>query len=372
MVKEKKIHAIEFTVITLLWILAYTLPLLFMDDYNQNWHALHVMWVECTIIGFVFLVNRLLLMPRLFFTQKYAYYCMALSALFLLLSIFVLYFDGVNVIISLLGEGDVEVLTSYKSMYPHDMPPRGMRPPAMVPGITPPVASIIPPSIGVLIVAAIIIGLDMGIMIAARWVIAEQKQSEINRERIMTQLQNLQSQVSPHFFMNTLNNIHALVDIDSQRAKQTIIELSNLMSYLLYECSNKEEVALRRELDFIGNYVNLMRLRFSRQVKVCFSHDEDIPSVNIPPLLFLNFIENSFKYGVDYEQESVINIRFNFSDSAIEMITTNNNYSTEDRTKGLGISNSRKRLDLLYQDRYQLEINNDKKIYSVTLKIPMP
>ncbi len=394
MVKERKILAIEFTAIVLLWTLVVISPLLFMDDSNQNWVAVHLMWVECVVVGSAFFVNRFLLMPHLFFEKRYVAYIGSIVLLLLFLGLFVLYFDGVNAIMSLFGEGDINADIAHQSMGtppPQSMgtpPPQGgMGTPPPQGGMgtpplhqsmgTPPpamaVTSAIPPTVTVLILAVITIALDMGLRIAVKWIIAEQKQAAINRERIMAQLLNLQSQVSPHFFMNTLNNIHALVDIDSQRAKQTIIELSSLMDYLLYESANKERVLLQRELDFIGSYIHLMRLRFSQQVRVLFSYDKSVPMVDIPPLLFLNFIENAFKYGVDCDKESIIKIHFRFTPTSIEMTTMNNNHSEAVRSerRGLGISNSRKRLDLLYGDRYTLAISDKERIYCVDLKIPL-
>lgn len=260
----------------------------------------------------------------------------------------------------------------------HQRPPHGgstmghrtILPP---PTSNPPINTIIPPAVTVMILSAITIALDIGISISTKWIISEQKQAEIKKERISAQLSNLQSQVSPHFFMNTLNNIHALVEIDPQRAQKTIIELSGLMDYLLYDSSNKETVPIQHEMEFIKSYVNLMRLRYPGRVMIDFTHDTDIPSCKIPPLLFLNFIENTFKYGVDYTQESFIKINFRFSDEHIEMETINSNHSASVKTKrhGLGISNSRKRLKLLYNDKFKLEISDKKEVYCVNLKIPI-
>ncbi len=373
MVNERKILTIEYTAIILLWTLVIVAPLLFMDDYNTNWMAVHVMWVECGVVGVAFLVNRFLLMPHLFFAKRYYQYIIGLAILFIVLAIFVLHFDGINVIIALLQETSEEsVLPLMGGDIGVGAPPHGMPPHRMHPMVRPPSATLIPPMVSVMVLAAIVIALDIGMSIGVKWVIAEQKQGEIKRERIMAQLANLQSQVSPHFFMNTLNNIHALVDIDSKRAKQTIIELSNLMDYLLYESSNKELVSLQRELEFIANYINLMRLRFSEKVRIQFFHDEIVPKVKIPPLLFLNFIENAFKYGVDYEHDSFVDISFNLSETSVVMIAQNSNHSKSVKRvrHGLGISNSRKRLDLLYRGRHTLKIEDDEKIYKVTLKIP--
>ncbi len=219
----------------------------------------------------------------------------------------------------------------------------------------------------------ITLALDMGLRIAVTWIITEQKQAAINREQIATQLQNLQSQVSPHFFMNTLNNIHALVDIDSKRAKETIIELSELMDYLLYGSSNQEYISLQREIDFISSYINLMRLRFSKHVRITFTTGDNLPSVKIPPLLFLNFIENAFKYGVDYEHDSFIKIHLDANMRCVKMTALNSNHSKSHKKarRGSGINNSRQRLDLLYGEGYNLEIVDKESIYYVTLTIPI-
>ncbi len=362
-------------VIVLLWTLVIVSPLLFMDDSVQDWRDIYIMWIECAVVGVTFLINRLILVPWLFTTKKYTKYIIALSILFVLLGAFVIVFDGVRSLIdTFVGEPSHRLMSedlsmNFENMHHIHRPMRGGRPS----GVLPPVFSIIPPSISVMAFSAVVIALDMGLNISFKWVISEQKQAEINKERISTQLTNLQSQVSPHFFMNTLNNIHALVDIDSERAKQTIIELSSLMDYLLHESSTTEKVSLRKELDFINSYINLMRLRFPEKVKIDFSHDKIIPTVKIPPLLFLNFIENSFKYGVNYDKTSFIKINFSFNESEITMeaINTNHSSTVKRQRRGIGISNSRKRLKLLYDNMYSLQINENDETYCVTLKIPI-
>ncbi len=372
MISNRKLYAVEFAVIVLLWTLAVISPLFFISDMDHEWRSVHVMWMECAVVGVAFLINRIVLMPRLFFRKRYIAYIISIVGLLLLFSIFILHFDGVNALLSLFGEGDANPPIAG---FAHDMSPQhsqhgGFPPPPMS---IPPTVNVIPPTISVIIASLLVLALDLGLRIAVTWIITEQKQSAIDGERITAQLQNLQSQVSPHFFMNTLNNIHALVDIDSQRAKGTIIELSDLMSYLLYDSSNKDRVLLQRELDFINSYINLMRLRFSTQVKVNFSYNTPVPSVKIPPLLFLNFIENAFKYGVDCDKESIVKIKFDLSPTQIVMTALNSNHSSSSKSEkhGLGVENSRKRLDLLYGSSYTLDICEMEKIYYVTLKIPI-
>ncbi len=364
MIKEKKIAIIEFTVIVLLWALVVITPLLFMSDFNQNWKSIHVMWVECAVIGSIFLINRFFLMPHLFFKKKYTLYITSLALLFIILSIFILYFDGVNKILSLFIEGRSEytiqpTMNRALPRYLQSIPP---------PHNTP----LIPPMIGILILSAIVIALDMGLSIAMRWVLSEKKRAEIDREKTQAQLTNLQNQISPHFFMNTLNNIYAMVKMGSPKAAESVMELSGLMDYLLYESSNSKSVSLKRELEFIQSYVNLMRLRYPERVVIEFNISDNIPSVKIAPLLALNFIENAFKYGVNYTKESFIRIDFRANEQEIIISVANSNHSDTVKCsrRGLGILNSRKRLDLIYGEYYILEISEREDIYSVTLKIP--
>lgn len=386
MTSESKILRIEFTAIVLLWVLAFALPVLFVDEFNSNWRGVYVMWAEFSVIGIAFLINRFLLMPKLFFTKKYAKYIICISALLIILSVFILYFDGVNTILSLFGAETIQNMPSREGMPPMGggMPPMGGGAPHgnMPPmggghhgGVMTPTAipiSVIPPDLNVVILLLIVIALDLGLSIAIKWIISEHKQSEMKRDRVSMQLSNLQNQISPHFFMNTLNNIHALVEIDPQRAQKTIIELSGLMDYLLYESSTIEKVSLPQELNFTTSYINLMRLRYPKRVKIDFICGEVIPSIKIPPLLFLNFIENTFKYGVDYNKESFIKISFNFTDTEIEMTTENSNHSATVKNRhGLGISNSRKRLKLLYGNKFTLNITDSEGVYHVNLKIPI-
>lgn len=377
MTNEKKILRIEFTAIILLWILAYTIPMLFVDEFD-SWHGIHVMWVEFSVIAIAFIVNRFVLMPKLFFAKKYWKYILFVGILLIIFAIFILYFDGINTILSILGADTMEPHT--RGEMPHiggghrgNMPPMGGGAPHGGGGLPAAVPiNIIPPDLNVIILMVIVLALDMGLSIAVKWIISEHKRSEMKKDRVSMQLSNLQNQISPHFFMNTLNNIHALVEIDPERAQKTIIELSGLMDYLLYESSNIERVSLSQELEFTNSYINLMRLRYPKRVKIEFICDENVPTIKIPPLLFLNFIENTFKYGVDYNKESFIKICFKFTESVIEMTTENSNHSATVKNRhGLGIDNSRKRLKLLYGNKFTLDINENEKIYFLSLKIPI-
>ncbi len=371
MSKEKRILRTEFIVLIVLWILMFTAPVIFNDQPDREIDTYYVMWIEFALVGIIFMVHRFLLLPRLFFKKKYYSYMVAVIFLITAFAVFLYYFKGVDVIKGYIG-GSSDLASP---------PPRTLRQleelglPGFMDYEGRPMKApmkIIPPQIGNIILAIFILLLDIGMAIATKWVIAEQKRTVMENENINAKLIKLQSQVSPHFFMNTLNNIHALVEIDPARAQKTIIELSGLMDYLLYESSSINVVSVQREIDFINSYINLMRLRYPKRVNIDFNCIGKVPTAKIPPLLFLNFIENTFKYGVDYTKESFILIGFNFSDKQIEMICKNSNHSaTVKRTRrGFGLTNSRKRLDLIYENNYTLEIDDNQDIFSVNLKIP--
>lgn len=192
---------------------------------------------------------------------------------------------------------------------------------------------------------------------------------------LQSELDYLKYQINPHFFMNTLNNIHALVDIDGELAKKAIIELSRLMRYLLYE-SEQTTVPLRRELTFISHYLELMKIRCDESVALTYQKPEaasPILEAGIPPLLLLTFIENAFKHGISHKEPSFIDIRITQENNQLHFYCANSNFS-RDRMQtlqgGVGLDNVRKRLQLIYQDRYKLDIIPTRKVFTVDLWLP--
>ncbi|MFI3314710.1 MAG: histidine kinase [Rikenellaceae bacterium] len=367
MTQERKMVFIEYFAIMIVWLAITITPILFGNDFSRNWGAIYVFWAEFSVVAIAFLINRFILMPKLFYKNKYREFSYSIVTLFILIFIFVSACNGIELILSIFGIEDY-----------HPVSRNGMQNPGFdnYPHFTHKSRNplpVIPPSFNVLIYSAIVVILDIGINIAVRWTISERRSEILKSENINAQLQKLQSQVSPHFFMNTLNNIHALVEIDPQRAQETIIELSGLMDYLLYETSTKKMVNLENELAFINSYVKLMQLRYPKRIIIECKAPEILPRIEVPPLLFLNFIENSFKYGVDYAKDSYIKINFSITEDFVNLLVVNSNHSasvTRKRT-GLGLQNSRKRLELLYGRNFQLDIDNNLLEYSVNLKIPI-
>lgn len=233
-----------------------------------------------------------------------------------------------------------------------------------------------PPFLGEadIVSAFILIGL-LGLNIGIKLYFKSSKDNEelemLEKKNLEQQLEYLKYQINPHFFMNTLNNIHALVDIDPEKAKATVVELSKMMRYVLYE-SNKEKVDLQQEHAFMLNYLNLMKLRYTNKVSITLDVDDVIPNKSVAPLIFITFVENAFKHGVSYQKDSFINIKARTNEEKIyfECINSKHHESTEQHG-GVGLSNLRKRLKLIYRDTYELSIKDEEDTYKVSLTLPL-
>ena len=224
-----------------------------------------------------------------------------------------------------------------------------------------------------LIVVLLTIGMNLGVKLYFKSDEDAQELQELERKSLEQQLAYLKYQINPHFFMNTLNNIHALVDIDPKKAKDTILELSKMMRYVLYE-GDKQMIPLQRETDFLKTYISLMRLRYTDKVKISVQLPERVPEVGIPPLLLITFVENAFKHGISYKQESFIDVKLCLDDDRLKFTCKNSNTATSDKDGhegGVGLANVKQRLTLLYGDRYTLDFDDTENIYEVLLLLPL-
>ncbi len=199
----------------------------------------------------------------------------------------------------------------------------------------------------------------------------EQTMNELRNENMQVEMDYLKYQINPHFFMNTLNNIHALIDIDTESAKSAVIDLSKMMRYVLYE-SGSGVTTLRQDLEFINNYIDLMRIRYDDEVKVSIYVDDNLPlNTSIPPLLLIVFVENAFKHGVGGDGESYINLTLSCKRSLLIFSVENSIANKEVERGGIGLKNVRKRLDLLYKDNSRLITKRRGDSYRVELTIPI-
>lgn len=218
------------------------------------------------------------------------------------------------------------------------------------------------------------LGTNIAISLIFTYFKEEEKRKELENFRLQEELKYLKQQVSPHFFMNVLNNIHEMAEDDTKTAQNMILELSHMMRYVLYDSENSE-TTLGAESRFISSYVALMKRRyFEDMVRInLVLPREESANIRIPPLLFISFIENAFKHGVSYLKETLIDIRLSEADGKIFFKCENTVPDKKSETQekgGVGLTNIRRRLDLLYGQDYTLNIIQDKDIYTVTLILP--
>lgn len=219
----------------------------------------------------------------------------------------------------------------------------------------------------------LLMGMNLGVKLYFMSQRDRERQKIIDQRNLEQQMEYLKYQVNPHFFMNTLNNIHALVDIDPERAKTTIVELSKMIRHILYEGS-KKLIPLTREVEFLNLYVQLMRLRYTRKVHINVDVPPQLPELKLPPLMLIIFVENAFKHGISYREESFIDIKLRVENKRLLFSCCNSKPTQVQRTNekgGMGLQNVRQRLELLYDDDYTLDINDGEKTYEVKLDIPM-
>ena len=222
-----------------------------------------------------------------------------------------------------------------------------------------------------IIILVLMLGMNLGVKLYFKQRSDQKHLAQLERQNLEQQLEYLKYQINPHFFMNTLNNIHALVDIDPEKAKSTILELSKMMRFMLYEGS-KSVVPLEREMTFLQNYITLMKLRYTDKVRISVDVPASLPNKDVPPLMFITFVENAFKHGVSYRQESFIDIAMAIASDRLTFTCVNSRIpKEEDKHGGVGLANVRQRLDLIYGQNYQLDIRDEQTSYTVKLTLPL-
>jgi len=209
------------------------------------------------------------------------------------------------------------------------------------------------------------------VAVIQRWLKTEEHRKETESEKLNTELSFLKSQINPHFFFNTLNNIYSLAIVKSEKTAPAVMKLSSIMRYILTE-TNNNLVPLQNEVDFTKNYIELQQVRLTEKTTVNFDIVGDVDNKNIAPLLFIPFVENAFKYGISTKSSSEINIHIESHDDKI--IFTANNYIVPSENNmmentGIGINNVKRRLELMYHNKHQLSNTIKDNIYQVHLEI---
>ena len=201
------------------------------------------------------------------------------------------------------------------------------------------------------------------------WFLNERVQRDLENQRLTAELSFLKSQINPHFLFNSLNSIYSLAYQKSDTTPEAILKLSEIMRYMLYEC-NDNKVELTKELQYLQNYIDLQKIRFGNKAFINFEVNGEVTDQSIVPLLLISFIENAFKHGVANDPISPILLKINLSDGRLYFFVQNKKHThNRDASGGIGLINVKRRLDLLYPNKYNLEIRDEADTYTVQLSL---
>lgn len=213
--------------------------------------------------------------------------------------------------------------------------------------------------------------ISTGIKMTAEWYKNERKKDLIEKEKLSNELAYLKSQINPHFLFNVLNNICSLARKKSDETETAIIKLSQLLRYNLYEMDD-DKMPLSKEIQYLNDYIDIQRMRLSDNVNIVFKYSGDIENIMIEPLIFIPFVENAFKHGINTTENINIEILIEANHDSVHFSVTNpvrKNKTNSESTKGIGLTNALRRLNLLYPKRFHIAITENGSEYNVDLKI---
>ena len=220
----------------------------------------------------------------------------------------------------------------------------------------------------------LVVGLSLAVRLTQRWQHAEQARQEAEKSRTEAELSNLRNQLNPHFLLNTLNNIYALIAFDADKAQLAVDELSHLLRHVLYD-NQQAFVPLYKEVAFMRNYIELMKIRVTDSVKIDTDiRIDDDDATPVAPLLFISLLENAFKHGISPQGKGFIHITMSQENEKITCAITNSNYpkrAKDTSGSGIGLEQVSKRLELIYPGRYTWDrgLNADATEYHSSIEL---
>lgn len=339
-----KAKRLTLAIHALIWVLLLIIPYASTDqvftvlDPASDIKYLLLCSILSTVLIVTFYFNYLFLIPRYLLPKKYwLYFLFLLLAIALVLSIsgalFLFFFPNLN------------------------------------PGTSADTDPIIEKIIPVVIINAI--SLWLLAIVSSILFTVHNRLRQTEKEKLTAQIASLRSQINPHFLFNTLNNIYATAIDAAPRAADMVGKLSEMMRYTMKD-TQQDFVLLEDEITYINNYIELQKLRLDRNVRLEYHSLEYIVDLEIAPMLMIPFIENAFKHGVNSEQKSHIKIKITMNKTELQLIVVNNKVNVQLDTSersGLGIENTRHRLNLIYPSKHLLVINDTEKEFYVSLHI---
>lgn len=324
----------------LFWTVLFSLPSLFRPSHQSDQHPsepegfFYQYIINCaTWIG-IFYVNAYVLFPRLINKQKYSKYALTLILVFIIL----FFVNWLNFVL-LIPERQYR-FSGFLFFY--------------------------------FFPCLFILACSTAFAMFRDRLISERLTKEKENENLKTELAFLRSQVSPHFMFNVLNNMVALARKKSDALEPSLIKLSSLLRYMLYE-TDEEKVLLEKEVEYLRSYIDLQVQRFGKKVKVNVQMEEFDRSYFIEPMLLIPFVENAFKHGTGLIENAEINIEMRAKDSMLQFLVSNQYNNTlleiKDKTSGIGLHNVKRRLNLLYKNSHTLLICDKDNRFAVSLQI---
>jgi hypothetical protein len=334
----------RFTIAThaLVWVLLLVIPYVSTDqvfnalDPSSDKKYLLLCLVLSAVLIMIFYFNYFFLIPKYLLAKKYWIYFS-----FLLLAI---------VTVFLLSG----VIFFYSDLNP-----------GILPKTNPAFEKLFP----VIVVNALLLWL-LSIVSSILWT-AYNRLKQTENEKLSAQIASLKSQINPHFLFNTLNNIYATAIDTSPKTADMVDKLSEMMRYTMKD-TQQDLVLLEDEINYINNFIELQKMRLDRSVKLEYHSLENIPALRIAPMLLIPFIENAFKHGVNSEQKSRIKIEITMDKTKFQLSVVNNKVNVQrdiSEKSGLGIENTKHRLNLIYPSKHLLVINDTEKEFSISLHV---
>ena len=332
---------------TTVWIAVFLIPFMhaqLMSEHEIDFNKVIISWVKLTPYFLIFIINNILLAPKLLIRHRYWLYSILL--LVMLFSIFgtieILDFRYWQSNVELKNKASFTDLEWYWNV----------------------------------LLGVFMAGANSMIKLYYRTLDTERRMAILEKQNIEAQMEYLKYQINPHFLMNTLNNIHAMIEFDADMARQSVMELSHMLRHVLYD-SSESSTTLDKEIIFLESYIKLMRIRYIDEVAISFSHPDtaQCSKITLPPLLLIVLVENAFKHGISYKNRSFINISISIDHNELTCIVANSRHENESNNterSGIGLNNIIKRMDILFGKNYTLTTDStDNKLYIVELVIPV-
>ena len=330
------------------WLFFLSFPTLFLLQINKNCISLYIAspWAilqfAFVFIG-IFYLNVYYLFPKFYLQKKYLLYSLSCMAL-LILVLTIKPFFSMNRNYRALRRASTAAMERPRPTMHFDLMS--------------------------LLIYMVIIGSGTGMRIKKEWLLTEKRAVQAEADRAKANLSFLKAQINPHFLYNTLNNIYTLCINGHPEAAESIMKLSNIMRYVTDE-SEANYVSLLGEINCMDNFIELQKLRLSTKTKLSYKIKGDPAGHQISPLILMTFVENVFKYGLSTHHQANINIDLDIHPGKLIFRTCNQRFASPKRQerKGLGISNTKKRLELLYPKKHKLNILEKQDLFSVELTL---